>query len=164
MLYNKECWHSGCYPPPTAPECLALFNGIIKIMCTPTTEKYGATPANIQWTVVRGDSATLKIEFYEDDETTEWDTSDWTYVATSYDPNGAILDILPTVDQNGWVEIQVPPSISENWGTTYRSVVAELTFDLEVTIEGGSGINADTVWTPVIGTICVLGDVSGSSL
>jgi hypothetical protein len=133
-------------------------------MCTPTTEKYGATPANIQWTVIRGDSATLKIEFFEDDEVTQWDTSDWSYIATSYDPNGSILDILPTVDSNGWVEIQVPASISENWGTSYKSVVAELTFDIEVTIAGGSGANADIVWTPVIGTICVLGDVSGSSL
>lgn len=133
-------------------------------MCTPTTEKYGATPANIQWTVIRGDSATLKIEFFEDDEVTQWDTSDWSYIATSYDPNGSILDILPTVDSNGWVEIQVPASISENWGTSYKSVVAELTFDIEVTIAGGSGANSDIVWTPVIGTICVLGDVSGSSL
>ena len=39
-------------------------------MCAPTIEKYGASPANIQWTVVRGDSATLKIEFFEDNEIT----------------------------------------------------------------------------------------------
>ena len=41
-------------------------------------------------------------------------------------------------------------------------VVAELPFDLQVTI---SDAGEDTVWTPVIGTICVLGDVSpGGSL
>jgi hypothetical protein len=51
-------------------------------MCVSTIEKYGATPANIQWTVVRGDSATLKVEFFEDDESTTYDTSDWTYSAT----------------------------------------------------------------------------------
>ena len=42
-------------------------------MCTSSIEKYGANPANIQWTVVRGDSATLKIEFLENDESTYLD-------------------------------------------------------------------------------------------
>jgi hypothetical protein len=130
-------------------------------MCVSTIEKYGATPANIQWTVVRGDSATLKIEFFEDDEITKYDTSDWTYSATSYDSNGDLLDELITTDGNGYVEIFAPANITENWGgTKYRSIVAELQFDLQVIIEGGSGANADTVWTPVIGTICVLGDVT----
>jgi hypothetical protein len=130
-------------------------------MCVSTIEKYGATPANIQWTVVRGDSATLKVEFFEDDEITKYDTSDWTYSATSYDSNGDVLDELIATDGNGYVEIFAPASITENWGSTkYRSIVAELQFDLQVVIEGGSGVNADTVWTPVIGTICVLGDVT----
>jgi hypothetical protein len=130
-------------------------------MCAPTIEKYGASPANIQWSVVRGDSATLKVEFFEDDETTAYDTSDWTYRATAYDITGDILDELITTAEDGYVEILAPASITENWGgTKYRSVVAELQFDLQVVIEGGSGQNSDTVWTPVIGTICVLGDVS----
>jgi hypothetical protein len=130
-------------------------------MCAPTIEKYGASPANIQWSVVRGDSATLKVEFFEDDEATAYDTSDWTYRATAYDVNGDILDELITTAEDGYVEILAPASITENWGgTKYRSVVAELQFDLQVVIEGGSGQNSDTVWTPVIGTICVLGDVS----
>ena len=130
-------------------------------MCAPTIEKYGASPANIQWTVVRGDSATLKIEFFEDDETTPYDTSDWTYRSTAYDSTGDILDELITTSDDGYVEILAPASITENWGSSkYRSVVAELQFDLQVVIEGGSGQNADTVWTPVIGTICVLGNVT----
>ena len=130
-------------------------------MCAPTVEKYGASPANIQWSVVRGDSATLKVEFFEDDEITAYDTSDWTYKATAYDVTGDILDELITTAEDGYVEILAPASITENWGgTKYRSVVAELQFDLQVVIEGGSGQNSDTVWTPVIGTICVLGDVS----
>ena len=130
-------------------------------MCAPTIEKHGASPANIKWTVVRGDSATLKVEFFEDDETTAYDTSDWTYRATAYDITGDILDELITTAEDGYVEILAPASITENWGgTKYRSVVAELQFDLQVVIEGGSGENSDTVWTPVIGTICVLGDVS----
>jgi len=130
-------------------------------MCVSTIEKYGATPANIQWTVVRGDSATLKVEFFEDDESTTYDTSDWTYSATSYDSNGDFLDELTTISGDGYVEIFAPASITENWGgSKYRSVVAELQFDLQVVIEGGSGQDVDTVWTPVIGTICVLGDIT----
>ena len=130
-------------------------------MCAPTIEKYGASPANIQWTVVRGDSATLKVEFFEDDETTTYDTSDWTYIATAYDVSGDVLDELTTTSYDGYVEIFAPATITENWGgTKYRSIVAELQFDLQVIIEGGSGVNADTVWSPVIGTICVLGDIT----
>jgi len=126
-----------------------------------TIEKYGATPANIQWTVVRGDSATLKVEFFEDDEVTEYDTSDWTYSATAYDSNGDILDELVTTSGDGYVEIFAPSTTTENWGgTKYGSIVAELKFDLQIVISGGSGQNADTVWTPVIGAISVLGDVS----
>jgi len=132
-------------------------------MCVSTIEKHGASPANVQWTVVRGDSATLKIEFFEDDEVTPYDTSDWTFSATSYDPNGDILDELITIAENGYVEIFAPSSITENWGSTkFKSIVAELQFDLEVVIAGGSGENIDTTWTPVIGTICVLGDISSS--
>jgi hypothetical protein len=126
-------------------------------MCTPEIEKLGATPAHIQWTVVRGDTATLKIEFFEDDESTYFDTDDWSYVATAYDPNGDVLDDLPLTVEDGYVVIDVPGSITENWGTLYRSVVAELPFDLQVTI---SDAGEDTVWTPVIGTICVLGNIS----
>jgi hypothetical protein len=133
-------------------------------MCSPTIEKFGATPANIQWSVVRGDSSNLKIEFFEDDEVTPYDTSDWIYTATSYDPSGQVLDDLPVTSGTGYAEIQVSSLTTANWGTAYRSVVAELSFDLQVVIEAGSGEGEDTTWTPVIGTICVLGDVSGTSL
>ena len=126
-------------------------------MCTPLTEKHGATPANIQWTVVRGDSATLKIEFFEDDESTYFDTSDWTFAATAYDSSGDFLDDLPVEDSDGYVEIKVPAEITANWGANFRSVVAELPFDLQVTIDDGTTI---TTWTPVIGTICVIGDIT----
>jgi len=130
-------------------------------MCVSTIEKHGASPANIQWTVVRGDSATLKVEFFEDDEITKYDTSDWTYSATSYDSNGDVLDELTTTPYSGYVEIFAPASITEFWGgNKYRSVVAELQFDLQVVIDNGSGQDIDTVWTPVIGTICVLGDIT----
>jgi len=133
-------------------------------MCAPTIEKYGASPANIQWTVVRGDSATLKIEFFEDDEITYWDTDGWTFLSTSYDPAGDVLDQLTVTEEAGYVTISVPAETTLNWGNQYKSVVSELPFDLQVTIPGGSG-EQDTVWTPVVGTICVLGNVTpGGSL
>ena len=129
-------------------------------MCAPIIEKFGASPANIQWTVVRGDTATLLVEFLEDDEVTGFDTSDWTYRATAYDPSGDILDDL-VVDVYGHeVTITAPASLTANWGINYKQVAAELKFDLEVTIDGGSGATSDTVWTPVLGTICVLSDIT----
>jgi hypothetical protein len=132
-------------------------------MCVSTIEKHGANPANIQWVVVRGDTAKLKVEFLENDESTYFSTSGWTYVATAYDSNGDVLDDLPLVSGEGYVELRVPPTITANWGANkYKNVVAELSFDIEATIPG---IGEDTSWTPVIGTICVLGDITpGGSL
>lgn len=131
-------------------------------MCTPTIEKYGATPANIQWTVVRGDSATLKVEFLEDDEVTYFDNEGWTYLATAYDATGDILDELEVVAYEGYVEIKISSTVTSYWGTKYKSVVGELPFDMQVTIPQTGD---DITWTPVIGTICVLGDVTpGGSL
>ena len=131
-------------------------------MCSPAIEKYGATPANIQWTVVRGDTSPLKIEFLEDDEVTYYDTHTWSYIATAYDPAGDVLDDLPVVPGEGYVEIKIPAHVTYRWGKTYSSVVAELPFDLQVTIPMDG---EDTIWTPVIGTICVYGNVTpGGSL
>ena len=103
-------------------------------MCAPTIEKYGATPANIQWTVVRGDTSNLTVEFFEDDEVTKWTTTGWTYKATSYDPNGDYLDELSITTGAGKVIITAPASLTELWGTRYKSVVAELPFDLQVIV------------------------------
>jgi hypothetical protein len=117
-------------------------------------EIFGADPAKIKWSVVRGDTANLRVEFLEDDETTYFDTSSWTYASTTYDSKGDILDELEVTAGNGYVDIVAPASITEYWGTGYSSNVAELMFDLEVKIE-------NTIWTPVIGTIFVIGDVTG---
>jgi hypothetical protein len=131
-------------------------------MCSPTIEKFGATPANIQWTVVRGDTATFRVDFLENDEVTYFDTSDWTYKATAYDKSGDLLDELTVEVEDGYVIVKAPADLTANWGSAYRSVVAELPFDLQVKIVDGTDI---TIWSPVIGTICVLGDVTpGGSL
>ncbi len=137
-------------------------------MCSPLIEKLGASPANIQWTVVRGDTATLKVEFLEDDEVTKYETTGWTFLATAYDPASDTLDAL-TVEsyEDGVVYIIAKPNTTKNWGITkYKPVVADLRFDLQATIPGdgvsGGGGDEITKWTPVVGTICVLGDVSGT--
>jgi hypothetical protein len=118
----------------------------------------GAEPAIVQWTLVRGDTSPLLVQFYEPDEETFYDISGWEFAATSYDYKGDVLDELEVVPGNGSVNIVAPASITQFWGTGYKKVVAELAFDLQVTIDN------DTVWTPVIGTIKVLGDVTGGSL
>ena len=131
-------------------------------MCAPTIEKYGATPANIQWTVVRGDTSPLVIQFLEDDELTYFDTTGWKVQATSYDPNGDVLDDLPVVLNAGYIDINIPSSVTKYWGQKYKSVVAELPFDIQIIIPSDG---KDIIWTPVIGTICVLGDITpGGSL
>jgi hypothetical protein len=121
--------------------------------CSP--EIFGSDPVHIRWNIVRGDTSPLRIEFLENDEITYFNTSDWTYKATSYDPQSDYLDELVVTAFPGYVDILAPSSITELWGSGYRSVVAELSFDLQVTIDG------ETVWTPVIGTISVLGDITG---
>jgi hypothetical protein len=121
-------------------------------------EFFGADPSIIQWKVVRGDTSPLRVEFFETDETTPYDTSTWEYAATTYDFRGDVLDRLDVEAGNGFVNITAPASITQLWGTGYGPVVAELAFDLQVTIDD------DTIWTPVIGTISVLGDVTGGSL
>ena len=134
-------------------------------MYNSTIQKYGANPIPIKWNVVRGDTATLEISFLQNNEITAFNTSDWTYKATAYDVNGDVLDELITTATSGAVTITAPASQTLNWGTSYNSVVAELPFDLQVVIEAGSGAGEDTVWTPIVGTIVVLGDVSpGGSL
>ena len=130
-------------------------------MCTfNITEEHGADPAKIKWNVVRGDNASLKVEFLENDETTYYDTSDWSYSATTYDPSGDVLDELEVIENDGYVEIKADSSITENWGAGYKGVVAELRFDLQVTINS----IPKTIWSPVVGTICVIGDITPGGL
>ena len=125
-------------------------------ICGP--EVFGADPLNIKWTVVRGDTATLKIEFYENDETTYYDTEGWQYVASVYSPKEDMIDELETQSGEGYVEIIASPDITKNWGTGYSTgSIAEFLFDLQVTYNG-------TIWTPVIGTVNILGDVTYGGL
>jgi hypothetical protein len=133
-------------------------------MCTPQTQKYGAAPANINWTVIRGDTAVLQVQFYQPDETTSFNTTGWTYTSTVYNPSGEVLDTLDVTGAAGMVTVTAPASITEGWGSGYKSVVSELQFDVQVTIPSGNIAIEDTVWTPVLGYISVLGDVSSGGL
>lgn len=121
-------------------------------------EIFGADPAVMQWIIVRGDTSPFRVEFYENDEVTPFDTSDWEFAASAYDFRGDVVDELEVSSGAGYVEITAPADITALWGTGYAKTVAELAFDLQVTIGG------ETVWTPVVGTIKVLGDVTGGSL
>lgn len=125
--------------------------------CVP--ERFGADPVTIQWRVVRGDTATLKVEFFEDNEIDYYDTSDWEFSATSYDQSGNFLDELTVNVELGYVVIEACPDVTKMWGTGYNATVAELPFDLQIKTE------EHFVWTPLIGTIYVIGDVTpGGSL
>ena len=116
-------------------------------------EIFGSDPANINWQIVRGDTSTIKVEFLDNDEIAYYDTTDWAYSASAYDRKTDIIDELEIEEHDGYVIITAPAEITSFWGSTYGGKVAELQFDLEVIID-------DTTWTPVLGTISVLGDVS----
>lgn len=129
-------------------------------------DQVGASPINIQWKVVRGDTATLKIEFLEDDEVTPIDISDWTFVSSSYDSSGDTLDELTVEKYTGYVVITALSEITKLWGLGYRNTVLELPFDLEIVIpnDESGAIESEITWTPVIGTIVVLSDITGTGL
>jgi hypothetical protein len=118
-------------------------------------DQFGQKPINLRWNVTRGDTAKLRVEFLENDESTTFDISDWTFASSSYDSKGDVVDELEIDAGEGYVDIIAPSDITENWGTGFSSVVAELGFDLEVTID-------NEIWTPVVGTIVVSGDITGS--
>ena len=123
--------------------------------CSP--EIFGADPVIIQWRVVRGDTGSLRVEFFQDNEVDFYDTTGWVFRATAYDQSGDILDALDCEPGEGFVDIKAYPSVTKNWGLKYLRTVAELPFDVQVTIPE---LIEDTVWTPVVGTIHVLGDIT----
>lgn len=143
---------------PTAEgiSLILLCYNYLMANCSQTLTSFGASPINVKWNIVRGDTAKLRIEFFDNDEVTLTDTSTWEYASSAYDVKGDVLDELEVTVTEDYIEIVAPADITVNWGTGSGSVLAELAFDLEVTIDN------DTVWTPIIGTISVIGDVSGS--
>lgn len=125
--------------------------------CDPK-EIFGSEPAYIRWQVVRGDTASLRIEFFDNDEVTPFDISTWNFTGTAYDPDEDVLDLFSITKGSGYIDVMATAAVTENWGTGFRTVVNELQFDIEATLSDG------TKWTPVIGSIHVLGDVTRGSL
>jgi hypothetical protein len=118
-------------------------------------DEFGSDPTIIKWNVTRGDTSKIKIEFLNNDEVTKFSTSGWEYLSTAYDPKTDIADELEVSSGPGYVIVTAPSDVTENWGTAYNATVAELLFDVQIT-------GPDFVWTPIVGTISVIGDVSGS--
>ena len=118
------------------------------------TEIFGANPANIHWNIVRGDTAQLDIEFFESDEETSYDISSWIFTSSVYNAKDGFADELDVTVNNGSITITAESDLTRRWGTGPGSRVAELSFDLEINI-------GNRVWTPIIGTISVIGDVTG---
>jgi hypothetical protein len=108
---------------------------------------------------VRGDTAKIRISFLQSNEVIQFNTEGWTYLATAYNPVTAQYDELTVIEGEGYVDVIALPELTDAWGTAASGVVAELAFDLEVTIPA-EDLEEDTIWTPVIGTISVLGDVT----
>jgi hypothetical protein len=123
-------------------------------MTSSIPESFGAEPAFITWKVVRGDTARLRVEFWQNDETTKYDTSEWSFASTAYDFKGDALDTLVVTPGTGYVDIYATPEITSGWGLGHNTISAELAFDLQIIID------PDTIWTPIIGTIVVLSDVT----
>ena len=128
--------------------------------CSTQIEKYGANPVNIQWNVVRGDTAKLSIEFLYNDEVTHFNTTGWTFAATAYSPVSDSTNTLTASMSSNILTITATPTQTATWGTGAGSVVAQLNFDVQATIPGSPAY----IWTPVVGTICVTGDITGGSL
>lgn len=117
-------------------------------------DQFGQKPISLKWNVVRGDTAKLRVEFLENDEATYFDISDWTFASSAYDSKGDAVDELDVTVGDGYVDIIAASDTTENWGVGFSSVVAELAFDLEITI-------GNDIWTPIIGTIVVSADITG---
>lgn len=131
---------------------------ILPMSTISSIEQVGAEPINIKWKVVRGDTATLRIDFLEDDEITPIDISEWTFSSTSYDSSGDVLDELTVTKYTGYVVVTAQPDLTTFWGIGYRSTVAELPFDVQIVTDD------NIVWTPVIGTIHVFSDITPGGL
>lgn len=123
-------------------------------MATLTSDFFENTPINVPWTIVRGDTGRLRIDFLENDEVTPFDTSSWEFAASSYDAKGDVADELEVNIGNGYVEIVAPSDITIGWGDGFSSTVARLAFDLQIVI-------GDNIWTPIVGTITVAGNITG---
>jgi hypothetical protein len=118
----------------------------------------GSSPVNVKWNIVRGDTATLRIDFLEEDEVTPYNISSWVIESTVYNPKTGARNDLEITKNTGWIVVTARADITAQWGDGFRYRVNELNFDVEVTLADG------TVWTPVVGVVSLISDISGARL
>ena len=119
----------------------------------------GSNPAMINWRVVRGDTAKLRVSFLEKNEIDQYDTTGWQYSATAYDPKTETSYPLTIVLVDEYVDIIANAELTETWGAQQNTaIVAELSFDLQVSFPVED--DDPEIWTPIIGNITVIGDVT----
>jgi len=118
----------------------------------------GSSPVNVKWNIVRGDTATLRIDFLEEDEVTPYNISSWVIESTVYNPKTGARNDLEITKNSGWIVVTARADITAQWGDGFRYRVNELNFDVEVTLADG------TVWTPVVGVVSLISDISGARL
>ena len=116
-------------------------------------ENFGADPVTLQWKVVRGDTARLRVEFYQTDGVTYYDTSGWSFMSTAYNLKDGGFYTLTVTAGSGYVDITAPATMTTTWGAGQSAISTEMSFDLQVVVNG------DT-WTPVVGKITVIADVT----
>ncbi|CAB4242112.1 hypothetical protein UFOVP222_19 [uncultured Caudovirales phage] len=116
-------------------------------------DSFGADPAFVQWKIVRGDTARIRIEFYQSDGVTYYDISSWSFVSTAYNIKDGGFTTLTVTAGSGYVDITAPAETTADWGSGQSSIATEMSFDLQVIVDG------DT-WTPVVGKITVISDVT----
>jgi hypothetical protein len=121
-------------------------------------QRLGVKPIDIRWDIVRGDSSSIRIQFLELDESTAYDISSWQFEATAFSRKDKVFDELEVTVDGSDVIVTANSDLTEFWGTGITRTVAELTFDLQVVVD------RFTIWTPVVGTITVIGDVTGGRL
>lgn len=126
----------------------------LNTMTTFNPELLGSDPINIKWSIVRGDTARIRIDFLNSDEVTPFDISSWDIIATAYDAKNDTAYELEVTSGNGYVNIVAPADITAEWGSGYKSVINELSLDVQTSF-------GDIVWTPIIGSIIVIADISG---
>lgn len=121
-------------------------------------QRLGVKPVDVRWDIVRGDTASIRVNFLQLDEKTHYDISSWIFEAAAYSRKENIFDDLEVRVDGNDVVITANSDLTEFWGSGISKTVAELQFDLQVIID------PFTIWTPVIGTITVIGDVTGGRL
>ena len=114
----------------------------------------GAEPAIVKWRAIRGDTASVMVQFLETDESTPYDTTGWSYLATAFDERINESYALDIQENIGYIKIVASAQMTSQWCVGLKS--GELSFDVQVTTAD------ETVWTPIIGTISVIGDVTGA--